>query len=83
VMLLVYVSFSLRRHIGVRNWRWLHWATYVIFASATLHGLATGTDSPQHWVVLFYTATVGLIAAATAWRAFAPRPRPATERRAT
>ena len=33
LMVLVYVSFALRRWIGARNWRRLHWATYAIFAA--------------------------------------------------
>jgi DMSO/TMAO reductase YedYZ heme-binding membrane subunit len=45
LMLLVYVSFSLRKRIGTQNWRRLHWATYLIFALATAHGLLAGTDS--------------------------------------
>ena len=83
LMLLIYLSFSVRKRIGIRNWRRLHWLTYVIFAAATAHGLASGTDSSQHWAVLLYTSAVGAVVAATAWRAFAPRPRPATERRAS
>ena len=35
LMVIVYASFSLRKRIGVRNWRRLHWATYGIFAAAT------------------------------------------------
>ena len=34
-----------------RNWRRLHWATYLIFALATLHGLAAGTDSGTPWAL--------------------------------
>jgi hypothetical protein len=42
---LIYVSFSLRKVIGVRNWRRLHWATYGVFALVTVHGLMAGFDS--------------------------------------
>ena len=45
LMVVVYASFSLRKRIGARNWRRLHWATYLIFALATVHGLTAGTDS--------------------------------------
>ena len=31
------------------RWRRLHWATYLVFALATVHGLAAGTDSSQPW----------------------------------
>ena len=42
LMVLVYASFSLRKRIGTKNWRRLHWATYGIFAAATVHGHRRG-----------------------------------------
>ncbi len=42
MMVLVYASFSMRKRIGTKNWRRLHWATYAIFAAATVHGIAAG-----------------------------------------
>jgi sulfoxide reductase heme-binding subunit YedZ len=44
---LIVISFSVRRRIGMRNWRRLHWATYLVFLAATVHGLAAGTDSAR------------------------------------
>lgn len=71
LMLAVYVSFALRKRIGTKNWRRLHWATYAIFAGATLHGVAAGTDSAQPWARAIYLGAVGAVAFATAWRAIA------------
>jgi hypothetical protein len=34
LMLLIYVSFSLRRRIGARNWRRLHYLTFAVFGAA-------------------------------------------------
>jgi sulfoxide reductase heme-binding subunit YedZ len=68
LMLVVYVSFGLRKRIGVRNWRRLHYATYAIFAAATLHGLMAGTDTAQRWAIWLYAGAVGAVVAATAWR---------------
>lgn len=76
LMLLVYVSFALRKRIGAKNWRRLHWATYAVFAGATVHGLASGTDSGRPWAIALYLGAMGLVAAATAWRALAPRSTP-------
>ena len=67
-MMLVYASFSQRKRIGARNWRRLHWATYGIFATATMHGLATGSDSTRPWDFGVYLLAVGSVAAATSWR---------------
>jgi sulfoxide reductase heme-binding subunit YedZ len=76
LMALVVVSFSLRRRIGVRNWRRLHWATYLVFLMGTLHGLLAGTDSSQPWARSLYLGALGAIVFATAWRAMT-RPAPA------
>ena len=72
LMLVVYASFSLRRRIGRRNWRRLHWATYAIFAAATVHGLAAGTDSAQPWAFALYLSAIALVVVATTWRALTP-----------
>ena len=77
LMLLIYLSFSLRPRIGTRNWRRLHWATYLVFALATVHGLAAGTDSTQPWARDLYLGAIGAVAFATAWRALdRPDPHP-------
>ena len=84
LMLAVYVSFGLRKRIGIKNWRRLHYTTYAAFAGATAHGVMAGTDSGQPWVIGLYLGAIGAVAAATAWRALVPparptpRPRPAT-----
>ena len=80
LMALIYVSFFLRKRIGPRNWRRLHWATYLVFLLATVHGFASGTDSTQPWAHDLYLGAVGAVAFATAWRALGRPTRPAPER---
>jgi DMSO/TMAO reductase YedYZ heme-binding membrane subunit len=75
-MIVVYLSFGIRKHIGIKNWRRLHWTTYVIFAGATLHGLLGGSDSNRSWALYLYLGSVGLVITATVWRALVPPPRP-------
>ena len=65
-------SFWLRKRIGHRAWRRLHWLTFALFALATVHGLASGTDAAQPWAHALYLGAVGSVAAATAWRALVP-----------
>jgi methionine sulfoxide reductase heme-binding subunit len=79
---LITLSFSLRRWIGGRNWRRLHWATYLVFVLGTVHGLAAGTDSSRPWALGLYLGAVGAVTAATAWRALARPTRPVRERSA-
>jgi methionine sulfoxide reductase heme-binding subunit len=76
----IVLSFSLRRRIGRRNWRRLHWLTYAVFAAATVHGLAAGSDSSQPWAIDLYLGAVGAVVFATAWRALARPTRPVPER---
>ena len=73
LLVVVYASFSLRKRIGVKRWRALHWATYGIFALGTVHGLAAGTDATRPWTIALYLGAVGSVAFATAWRALAPK----------
>jgi methionine sulfoxide reductase heme-binding subunit len=80
LMLVVYASFSLRRRIGPKNWRRLHWATYVIFTAATAHGVLAGTDTA--WSRPLYVGAVGAVTAAAAWRALArPAPSPVPQQK--
>jgi predicted ferric reductase len=66
LMGLITLSFSLRKWIGARNWRRLHWATYLTFLLGTMHGLTAGTD---RWALPLYLGAVGSVVFATAWRA--------------
>ncbi len=79
---LVTLSFWARKRIGTRAWRRLHWLTYALFALATLHGVAAGTDTAQPWGPPLYVGAIAAVAAATTWRGLtAPRRRPVTTRR--
>jgi sulfoxide reductase heme-binding subunit YedZ len=80
LMALIYASFLVRRRIGARNWRRLHWGTYLVFLLATIHGLASGTDSAQPWARDLYLGAVGAVTFATAWRALGRPTRPTPER---
>ena len=66
---LIWISFPLRKRIGARVWRKLHWATYGVFLLATAHGLMAGTDASQRWAFDLYLGAVGSVAFATVWRA--------------
>jgi sulfoxide reductase heme-binding subunit YedZ len=78
---LLVVSFPLRRRIGMRAWRKFHWASYLVFVMATVHGLTAGTDSARPWAHGLYLGAVGAVAFATAWRALdRPIRTPAPER---
>jgi sulfoxide reductase heme-binding subunit YedZ len=75
VMVLVYASFGLRRRIGMRVWRALHWLTYGVFAGATIHGLAAGTDSARPWALGVYLGALAAVTLASAWRFLTVEPK--------
>lgn len=65
---LIVASWSLRKRIGMRNWRRLHFATFFVFVMGTVHGLTAGTDSSRPWAIALYLGAAGVVAFATAWR---------------
>ena len=81
LMILVYVSFSLKKRIGQKNWRRLHWATYGTFAAATAHGLMAGSDSAEPWALGLYLGAIGAVVLATVWRVLVPPARPQPQAR--
>jgi predicted ferric reductase len=55
--LLLIASFHVRRHIGGRVWRRLHYASLVAFWLAFAHGLLLGNESATLWASSLYVAT--------------------------
>ena len=56
----VVASFYLRRRIGQRAWRTLHYVTFLAFIGATAHGIGAGTDTAgwAWWIYLLATVVV-------------------------
>lgn len=68
VMALVTASFYVRRHIGQRAWRALHYLTFLAFAGSTAHGIAAGTDSGLAWAQWIYLGAMTVVAFLLAYR---------------
>jgi sulfoxide reductase heme-binding subunit YedZ len=64
--LAIWVSAYLRRWIGYRAWRAIHFLTYVVFPAALVHGIATGTDTGSTWSLAIYLGCAGAVGA-LAW----------------
>ncbi|MEW5873233.1 MAG: hypothetical protein AB1894_28495 [Chloroflexota bacterium] len=56
---LVVGSFYLRKRIGTRAWRWIHYASFVTFALALVHGLLSGSDTQTLWASGMYWFAAG------------------------
>jgi methionine sulfoxide reductase heme-binding subunit len=53
-MVVVTASFYVRRFIGQRAWRILHYVTFLSFIGATGHGIMSGSDSGSTWAFWIY-----------------------------
>jgi predicted ferric reductase len=52
-------SFYVRKGIGQKTWRALHYISFLAYVGALVHGIAAGTDSGLGWVQAFYWLTGG------------------------
>jgi predicted ferric reductase len=68
LVLLVSVTFYLRKHIGQKTFRTIHLLSYLAFVAAALHGLLSGTDSPLISVRVMYFSTVLAVVFLTVYR---------------
>ena len=62
------LSFYVRRAITPRNWRLLHYLSYLAFLFVLIHGIASGTDSGQGWAIATYWLTGASVFLLTAYR---------------
>ena len=74
LMLALAASFHVRRRIGQRRWRLLHYASFVAFTFGLYHALNVGTDLTGTRGLIF----AGVVAAPVVWLIYArilmPRP---------
>jgi methionine sulfoxide reductase heme-binding subunit len=64
----VVLSFYVRRHIGQRTWRLLHYLTFLAFFGAAGHGLVAGSDSGAQWAWWLYVGSSATVVFLTAYR---------------
>jgi len=73
-MALITASFWVRKRIGTKVWRKLHWFSYAAFVAASVHGIGSGSDSGRPAVMGIYAGALAAVVAGTAWRALTARP---------
>jgi sulfoxide reductase heme-binding subunit YedZ len=64
----IVITALLRRRIGQRAFRFVHWFTYAMWPIAVLHGIGNGTNGTSRWFLLLTAASGVLVAAAVVWR---------------
>jgi predicted ferric reductase len=65
---IVTASFYVRRRIGQRAWRVLHYVTFLAFVFTTAHGVMSGTDTSAAWAWWVYVVTTTVVVFLTAYR---------------
>ncbi|MEI7644521.1 MAG: hypothetical protein WCJ55_09585 [Chloroflexales bacterium] len=68
LMISVTLSFYVRRLIGGRAWRTVHYVSFGIFALALAHGIWSGSDSGTAWAQWAYAASGLSLVALTIYR---------------
>ncbi|MFJ4205684.1 ferric reductase-like transmembrane domain-containing protein [Streptomyces sviceus] len=68
LLLAVAVTSGLRRRLGVRRWKAVHWLAYAAWPFALFHGVGTGTDTRLPLQLWLYAGCVGTVVAAVWWR---------------
>ncbi|NNJ10892.1 hypothetical protein EKD04_011170 [Chloroflexales bacterium ZM16-3] len=68
LMLPVIFTFYVRRWIGGRAWRTIHYLSFGLFGLALAHGIWSGTDTGATWAQLVYAASGISLVALTYYR---------------
>jgi DMSO/TMAO reductase YedYZ heme-binding membrane subunit len=83
LLALILTSF-LRRRIGNRTWRAVHWLAYASWPVAMLHSFGTGSDARNGWMLFLGVACGVTVLVAVLWRILrAPDAEPAIRAGAT
>jgi predicted ferric reductase len=62
LMVIVTFSFYIRKRIGHKTWRVIHYISFAVFILSLLHGIFSGTDSPEAWARgLYWTSGISLL----------------------
>ena len=62
------VTSLLRKHIGWRTWRAVHWLAYAAYPVAVLHGFTSAKDLRSGWLLVMTVACLLAVAGAITWR---------------
>ena len=68
LVIAVAVTSVMRVRVGYRAWRVVHWTAYACWPVALLHGLGTGSDSSQRWMLVVDAVAVVIVVIAVCWR---------------
>jgi sulfoxide reductase heme-binding subunit YedZ len=81
LLIAIVATSLLRKHIGARVWRAIHWLAYLSWPVAVVHGIGTGTDGTARWMLTIDAVCVAAVGAALMWRLVAAPPDPLADER--
>jgi predicted ferric reductase len=58
---IIALTFYIRKAIGRKTWRVIHYASFACYLAALIHGLMSGTDAAAIWAQDFYWITGGCL----------------------
>jgi methionine sulfoxide reductase heme-binding subunit len=61
LLIALVVTSLLRRRLGYRAWRAIHWLAYASWPVAVFHGLGTGSDTKVWWMLALTAACVAAV----------------------
>jgi predicted ferric reductase len=61
LLLLVTVTFYLRKRIGMKTFRYIHYTSLIAYLGAVIHAFLSGTDSSLPVVIIIYIFTVSVV----------------------
>ncbi len=68
LLLALVITSLVRRRLGYRTWRAVHWAAYASWPVAVAHGLGTGSDAASAWMLFLTAVCVAAVVVAVAIR---------------
>lgn len=68
LVLAIVITGLLRRRIGQRVFRFVHWFTYAMWPVAVLHAIGNGTNGTSGWFLLLTAGSALLVVIAVIWR---------------
>lgn len=68
LLLALAITNHYRDRMPRRWWRAAHYANFVVWVAATLHGLGSGTDRSAPWMIALFAVSAAAVAAAVTWR---------------
>ena len=69
LLVAITITSLIRARLGFRAWRAVHWLAYASWPVALVHGLGTGSDAKQGWMLILTAVCVVAVLLAIVWRA--------------